>query len=151
MPPAPQSAPPPASADAVTLHLVSRGDDRGSWAQFPAENWIILQREDWSRILPAGDVEPGQTWEFDRNVSARILTYFYPQTENNNATIDRIQQHLLKAKVLTVKAGMVTARVDGLSACSMSFTPAGRMPNPWEPRSSACSPLPRISHRLFSW
>jgi hypothetical protein len=123
VPPAPQSAPPPASADAVTLHLVSRGDDRGSWAQFPAENWIVLGREDWSRILPAGDVEPGQTWEFDRDVSARILTYFYPQTENNNATIDRIQQHLLKAKVLTVKAGVVTARVDGFLRMQHVFYP----------------------------
>jgi hypothetical protein len=123
VPPVPQSAPPPAAADAITLHLVSRGDDRGSWAQFPAENWIILQREDWSRILPAGDVEPGQTWEFDRDVSARILTYFYPQTENNNATIDRIQQYLLKAKVLTVKAGVVTARVDGFLRMQHVFYP----------------------------
>src|SRR5512143_1250667 len=37
-----QSAPPPAPADAVVLHLIARGDDRGSWGQFPAENWIVL-------------------------------------------------------------------------------------------------------------
>jgi hypothetical protein len=30
VPPAPQSTPPPSPADAITLHLVSRGDDRGS-------------------------------------------------------------------------------------------------------------------------
>lgn len=123
VPPAPQSAPPPAPADAVTLHLVSRGDDRGSWGQFPAENWIILERADWLKIVPAVDVEPGQTWEFDRDVSARILTYFYPQTENNNASIDRIQQQLLRAKVLTVKAGVVTARVDGFLRMQHVFYP----------------------------
>ncbi len=41
----PQSAPPPAPADAVTLHLNARGNDRGSWGEFPAENWIVLTRE----------------------------------------------------------------------------------------------------------
>jgi hypothetical protein len=75
------------------------------------------------QIVPAVDVEPGQTWEFDRDVSARILTYFYPQTENNNASIDRIQQQLLRAKVLTVKAGVVTARVDGFLRMQHVFYP----------------------------
>src|SRR5437899_5498655 len=31
VPLAPQSAPPPSAPDAVTLHLISRADDRGSW------------------------------------------------------------------------------------------------------------------------
>jgi hypothetical protein len=113
VPPAPQSVPPAAPADAVALHLVSGGDDRGSWGEFPAENWIVLAREDWSKLLPAGDVALGQTWELDRGVSARILTYFYPQTENNNASLDRIEQQQLTAKALVVKDGVVTARVDG--------------------------------------
>jgi hypothetical protein len=42
--PRPQSVSPPAAADAVTLHLISRGDDRGSWGEFPAESWIVLDR-----------------------------------------------------------------------------------------------------------
>jgi hypothetical protein len=78
VPPGPQSIPPPAAADTVTLHLIARGDDRGSWGEFPAENWIVLNGEDWSKLLPRGPVSPGQTWAFDQNVSARILTYFYP-------------------------------------------------------------------------
>jgi hypothetical protein len=121
--PAPQSAPPRAAADAVTLHLISRGDDRGSWGEFPAENWIVLTRADWSKLLPTGDVSLGQTWELDRAVSARILTYFYPQTENNDARIDRIQQHSLTAKVLTVKDGLVTARIDGFLRMQHVFYP----------------------------
>jgi hypothetical protein len=121
--PAPQSAPPPAAPDAVTLHLISRGDDRGSWGQFPAENWIVLGRADWSKLLPAGNVNLGQTWELDRDVSARILTYFYPQTENNNARIDRIQQHSLRGKVLTIKDALVTARIDGFLSMQHVFYP----------------------------
>jgi hypothetical protein len=121
--PAPQSAPPVVPANAITLHLISRGDDRGSWGQFPAENWIVLERPDWKKLLPPGDVTPGQMWELDRDVSAKILTYFYPQTENNDAAIDRIQQHALTAKVLTVKDGSVTARVDGFLRMQHVFYP----------------------------
>jgi hypothetical protein len=113
IPPGPQSVPPAAPADAVTLHLISGGDDRGSWGEFPAENWIVLARDDWSKLLPAGDVTLGQTWELDRSVTARIVTYFYPQTENNHATLDRIKEQQLTAKALMVKDGVVTARIDG--------------------------------------
>jgi len=87
----------------------------------------------------------------DRDVSARILTYFYPQTENNNPTIDCIQQQLLKAKVLTVKAGVVTARVHGFVRMQHVFYPRPDGCPTLGSRTSACSPLPRISHRLFSW
>ncbi len=130
VPPGPQSVPPPAPADAVTLQLISRGDDRGSWGEFPAENWIVLTREDWSKLLPAGDVNPGLTWELDRDVSARILTYFYPQTENNDARTDRIKKHLLAAKVLTVKDGMVTARIDGFVLMYHVFYPGRKDAQP---------------------
>ncbi len=130
VPPAPQSAPPPSPADAVILHLISRGDDHGSWGEFPAENWIVLRREDWSALLPAGEVSPGRTWELDRNITARILTYFYPQTENNDANIARIQEQFLTAKVLTIKDGVVTARVDGLVRMQHVFYPGRKDAQP---------------------
>ena len=125
-----QSAPPPAPTDAVVLHLISRGDDRGSWGQFPAENWIVLGHADWSRLLPTGDVNPGTTWELDRDISARILTYFYPQTENNDARLDRLQEYSLKAKVLTVRDGLVTARIDGFVKMQHTFYPGRNDPQP---------------------
>jgi len=128
--PTAQSAPPPAPADAVVLHLISRGNDRGSWGQFPAEDWIVLTRERWTKLLPGGDVVPGQTWELDRDVSAGILTYFYPQTENNDVSVDRIQQHALTAKVLTVKDGLVTARIDGFLRMQHVFYPGRKDAQP---------------------
>jgi hypothetical protein len=130
VPPAPQSTPPHAPADAVTLHLIARGDDRGAWGEFPAENWIVLIREDWSKLLPAGDVQPGDTWELDREVSARVLTYFYPQTENNDARPDRIEKHSLTAKALTVKGGVVTARIDGFVMMHHVFYPGRKDAQP---------------------
>jgi len=44
-----------------------------------------LRPEQWSKLLPPPPVEPGHSWELDRDVSAKILTYFYPQTENAKA------------------------------------------------------------------
>jgi hypothetical protein len=121
--PVPQSAPPKTAADALMLHLVSRGDDRGSWGEFPAENWIVLTREEWSKLIPADPVKQGQSWDLDREVSARVLAYFYPQTENNNATPSRIEKHTLKAKALSVKDGVTTARLDGTLKMQHAFYP----------------------------
>jgi hypothetical protein len=132
VPPGPQSIPPPAAADTVTLHLIARGDDRGSWGQFPAEDWIVLNRDDWSKLLPAAAVSPGQTWGFDQGVSARILTYFYPQTENNDARTDRIEQQWLTARALTVEDGVVTARVDGFVRMHHAFYPGRKDAQPLE-------------------
>lgn len=130
VPPGPQSLPPPPAADTLTLHLIARGDDRGSWGEFPAENWIVLSRGDWSKLLPTSEVSPGQTWTLDSGVSARILTYFYPQTENNDARTDRIDQQSLTAKVLTVEDEVVTARVDGFVTMHHAFYPGRKDAQP---------------------
>src|SRR5437763_3728712 len=128
--PAPQSAPPKAPANALVLHLVSRGDDRGSWGEFPGENWIVLAKKDWQKLLPPGAAKVSQTWELDKEVSARVLTYFYPQTENNHATTDRIGKQSLIAKVLSVEGGKVTARIDGTLRMQHVFYPGRKNPDP---------------------
>ena len=128
--PAPQSAPPRAPADAMVLHLVSRADQRGSWGEFPGENWIVLTKAEWSKLLPAGAVKPGQAWALDRDVSARVLTYFYPQTENNAAPTSRIEKLALRAKVLSVEKGTVRARVDGTLRMNHVFYPNRKNPEP---------------------
>jgi len=51
----------------------------------------VLTGEDSPKLVPTEEVGPGQKWELDREVSARILTYFYPQTENNDARTDLIE------------------------------------------------------------
>jgi hypothetical protein len=130
IPPTAQSSPPPASADSLVLHLVSRSWSRGSWGDIPAENWIVLRPEQWSKLLPARPIEPGHSWEIDRDVSARVLTYFYPQTENNHADIGRIQNASLTAKVLAIENGSVTARVDGFVEMQHVFYPGHNDPRP---------------------
>ncbi len=130
VPPEAQSSPPAAPSDSMTLHLVSRADDRGSWGQIPAENWIVLRPEQWSKLLPPRAIEPGETWELDHDVSSRILTYFYPQTENNNADPSRIEKLALTAKVLTVENRTVTSRIDGFVQMQHVFYPGRKDPQP---------------------
>jgi hypothetical protein len=128
--PGPQSTPPSAPADCITLHLISRAADRGSWGAVPAENWIVLTQDDWSKLLPTTAPAPGQVWELDRDVTARILTFFYPQTENNIASIERIEDQRLTAKALTVTDGVVTARVDGFVHMQHVFYPGRKDAQP---------------------
>jgi hypothetical protein len=59
-------------------------------------------------------------------VSAKILTHLYPQTENNDVRIDRIAKRSLIARALTVKDGVVTARIDGFVMMHDAFYPVAR-------------------------
>ncbi len=132
--PAPQSkaSPPPGlpDANALLLHLTARnlvrqGDDlvppkvrlgetkSGSWGAYPAEDWVVLGRDDWAKLLPPGAVKEGQTWEPDRDAAAKVLLRFYPATENNDLKTNRIERQEVRAKVLSVKDGVAVARLDG--------------------------------------
>jgi hypothetical protein len=128
--PAPQARPPKADAGALVLHLTARnlvrqGDDfvppkvkfgetkSANWGAYPAEDWIVLGRDDWARLLPPGAVKEGQTWEPDKDAAAKLLLRFYPATENNDLKTNRIDRQEVRAKVLSVKDGVAVARLDG--------------------------------------
>jgi hypothetical protein len=79
----PQSAPPACEEDSLLLHLVSRSvDGRGAWTDFPVENWIVLTADDQKALL-ADPPDPA--------VLKKILTHFYPATENNNVSKNRFE------------------------------------------------------------
>jgi len=125
-----QSAPPPAKADALVLHLTARnlrrdgndwlpvkpklGETRSSgWGSYAAEDWIVLEKESWRKMLPTGECKVGTSWEIDKEAAAQVLTHVYPSTENNNLAKNRIDRQELKATVLSVKDGVARARLDG--------------------------------------
>lgn len=136
--PRPQSQPPKADADALVLHLVARnvtrkgaedivrhgklGETRSvGWGSYPAENWIVLSKAEWSRLLPSGKVETGSAWDLDREVAAKVLKHVYPSTENNNVATNKIEAQTLKATVISQKDGIVRARLDGHLRMQHSF------------------------------
>jgi hypothetical protein len=136
--PAPQSHPPPDEPGSLVLHLTARylqrqGDElvrlhpvlgterSGQWAHLPSEDWLVFGREAWQKLLPEGEVRPGTSWEPDREVLARLLTHFYPPTENTEVRKNRLDEQDVKATVLSVEGGVARARLDGRLKMKHSF------------------------------
>jgi hypothetical protein len=127
-----QSVAPKAEDGDVVLHLVSRSDHRGSWGEFPSENWIVLKAAEAGKLFPDKEPQAGVEWDLDKTASARVLTHFYPQTETcdyDHDAVDsgkyhhRIEEAKLRGKVLSVKDGVVRARLDGSARLKHSFYP----------------------------
>jgi hypothetical protein len=149
VPPAPLSVAPKANADDLVLHLTARylvargqpnarkdidddfvplktslgGEKSGQWHALPSEDWIVLQPAQWRKLLPAKPVDVGGSWTPDKETVAQLLTRFYPTTENNDLSSNRIDEQALKATVLSIKNGVVKARLDGALKMKHTFYP----------------------------
>lgn len=121
--PRPQSAPPQTDADALVLHLTARVDHRGSWGEFPSENWIVLSKAEWAKLLPEAGAKPGTAWDIDAAVAGRLLVYFYPQTENNKIQSNRIDRQSLRATMLDVTEDKYRIRLDVSLRMKHAFYP----------------------------
>ena len=120
--PVTQSAPPKCASDSLVLHLTSRSlDSRGAWSDFPAEDWIVLGRDEWEKLSPRPQVQVGDAWAVDRKISARLLTHFYPPTENNDVSKNRFERQSLKATVVSIHNGEARARIEGELRMQHSF------------------------------
>jgi hypothetical protein len=127
-----QSAPPKRSRDSLLLHLVSRYDRRGSWAEFPAENWVVLERDEWARFLPPPGAKAGSSWTIDSTASAKLLTLFFPQTEictfgkltdADGPYQHRLEEHELAARVVGSEGEVIRIRLDGKLRLRHKFYP----------------------------
>jgi hypothetical protein len=144
-----QSRAPTAKADSLVLHLTARylaprnpgnapkdGEEEfvrlqpalgkaesGQWTALPAEDWIVLERTEWLKLLPPGPVAAGVSWELDRDVGAKLLKRFYPATENNDLTTNRIDRQALKATIVSVKDGVARASIEGNFKMKHAFYP----------------------------
>jgi hypothetical protein len=129
--PQPRSAP-QADADDLVLHIVARylrrrgndfvpfdvKDSLGTrqaigWGNLPSEEYIVLGKTEWSKLLPPGNVGPQTDWQLDRKTAGRILDHFYPPTENTDLARNRIDEQSLQAKVESIQGGLVWARLEG--------------------------------------
>jgi hypothetical protein len=122
--PGPQSKPPAHRADDLVLHLVARYVDkngapeanRTTYHELPAENWIILDRAEAAKLLQAGEAAIGEAWSPSPDVAAKILTRFYPVTEDglrDEAGRSSIERVSLRARIVSTREGWVRARLDG--------------------------------------
>ena len=114
VPPAPQSHPPECEKDSVPLHLVACSlDGRGAWNEFPVENWIVLSRDEANKFIAPETFSPGTTWDIDREVATKLLTHFYPASENNDISKNKFDRQSLKATVVAIDDGVARARLEG--------------------------------------
>jgi hypothetical protein len=122
IPPADQAPRPRTGPGELLLHLVARADHKGSWGEFPSENWIVLSQAQWRGWLPPGQAAVGTTWTVARDDAVPVLKYFFPQTEICNFALatdpdgpyqHRIEQLSLQGKVVSVEGNRVRARLDG--------------------------------------
>ena len=147
--PVPQSTAPKAKPDSLVLHLTARylvprsqpgarkdiddeyvpvesrlGSERsGQWNALPSEDWIEWKRAEWLKVLPAGHVTVGSSWDMDKALAAQLLTRCYPTTENNDLSTNRIDRQSLKATVLSITDGVIRARIDGSLQMKHTFYP----------------------------
>jgi hypothetical protein len=148
--PRPQSTAPKAGPHSLVLHLTShylvpKGDPRarkdsageyvpirntglgtdrhGDWSAIPSENWIVLSKAEWLKLLPAGEAPVGKSWDIDKDVASKLFVHFYPDSENNDATTNRIDQQALRATVVSVKEGTVRVKLAGSLKMKHTFYP----------------------------
>ena len=111
--PSPQSSAPKSAADPLVLHLAARSS-KGTWNEFPVENWTVLRRAEVLTLLPAGDVKVGTSWELDKDVTSRFLTNFLPNGFGYASYHKTsIEEQTLTATVVSVDKGIARARIEG--------------------------------------
>jgi hypothetical protein len=114
VPPAPQSHQPKCEIDSLTLHLVARSlDGRGAWSDFPVEDWIVLSDAEVKKFLAPERISTGTSWAIDREVATKLLTHFYPATENNDVSKNKFERQSLRATVVSIRDGIARARLEG--------------------------------------
>jgi len=117
----PSTVPP----NSLVLHLTARDLGRpkyevpqihprdcnvGGWNNFASENSIVLEKAEWTKLLPpAGQ----QTWTLWQDVVAKFLVYFYPQIEANVVSNQRVNEAPLKASIVSSDKDVLRIRLEG--------------------------------------
>ena len=121
--PAPQSVAPKAEEGRLVLHLTARPlKGGGSWDGV-SENWIVLSADEVEKLLRNRKVQADARWDFDKEVAAKLLLPFYPVTENNDLSKNRIDRCELRATMVDIKQATWRARIEGSLKMKHTFYP----------------------------
>jgi hypothetical protein len=120
--PATQSAAPAVRPGALVLHLTARVlKPGGAWGEFPVESWVVYPAEEVGAFLAPGRPKAGDSWEVDRKAAEKLLTHFYPATENNDVGKNRFEELGLRGRVVSVGGGVARVRLDGRLTMKHTF------------------------------
>jgi hypothetical protein len=122
--PHPQSTAPQVPPDAPAIHLVARKLVGRTWNEFPAENWIVLSRQEWNQILPPASAQPKSTWQIPASVATKLAEWIYPQTEDTRRTNrNRVDEADFRFTLVTLTDSLARARIDAHVRLLHSFYP----------------------------
>jgi RNA polymerase sigma factor (sigma-70 family) len=119
-----QSRPPSHAPDDLVLHLVARyvnnsgavEQTRGTYHEFPAENWLVFGRTEAARLLPREECRIGLEWTPAEDLASLILTHFYPVTEDlvrDDSARSKVERLSLRARLVSIRGGSMRARLEG--------------------------------------
>jgi hypothetical protein len=127
IPPHSQSVPPTVEKDAMVFHTVARGSRQGSWREFPGENWTVLRPAEWTLLLPHSAAKVGDSWEVPEKAARKLLTNFYPQTEDTrDADRNLIDECSLRMKAIGMTEGTLRVRMEGSLKMRRRFAPGSK-------------------------
>jgi hypothetical protein len=121
--PVTQSQCPPCEPDSLALHLTARTlDGKGSWNDFPVEDWIVLTNAESKQLLPSSEaISVGRSREIPGELATKLLTHFYPATENNDVTKNVFEKQSLTATIISLEEGLARVRLNGEMKMAHSF------------------------------
>jgi hypothetical protein len=121
--PQPQSQRPTCEDGSLTLHLTARSlDGKGAWSEFPVENWVVFAPAEQREMLgQSKEAKVGNTWTIPAELSRKLLTHFYPATENNDVSKNKFLDQKLTATVVSTDGNRARARLIGDFRMEHSF------------------------------
>jgi hypothetical protein len=113
----PRNVPP----GSVAVHITARREDRGSWGEFPGENWPVFSADEWRAFVsPPPGGKPGDKWPLDAALCRRLLNHFHPQTEDCS---DKDRNHLQTAALTAELQNDGSLRLNGKMELRRAFYP----------------------------
>jgi len=120
--PHPQVPVPKVEPGAPAIHLVARRPEHGSWAEFPSENWIVLSRDEWDRILPPQGAALKSTWQIPAPIAVKLAEWLYPQAEDaTRKNRSRVDMADFRLTLVTLEGPLARARIEGRTNVFHSF------------------------------
>jgi hypothetical protein len=109
---------------ALLLHVVARRDGRGSWGEFPGENWIPFSAEEARQLAGPPGATPGSSWEIEPALAYKIFRHVHPQTEDcSDRDRNTVEKQSLRATALSTDGGTLRLRLDGSLRMKRTFYP----------------------------
>ena len=108
----------------LILHVVARREQRGSWGEFPGENWVAFSESEARELAGPLAAKAGDSFEVNRALAYRILRHVHPQTEDcSDKDRNSVKKQSLRATVVSGDNARRQLRIEGALRMKRPFYP----------------------------